>query len=228
MIFGLELRILKEENRCRTALPKEPDVGLSFLIQHLIRTLTCGTGKRLAELKRTLANSPDSPQTTSGSDRLSALAPSRESSPRILETSVPRSVDGYEVIIPTSSDGKCVLGGLSGSVYCALYVNGSIMGISCSIPVTELSPRFGPEIPDSLQPTALQLTIPHPRWMDRFPFPKMRDNMITLRGIIDEEEFFADLFCLDSFEIKSGAAAWDPASWKMGKDFAKKWGYLFF
>ena len=64
--------------------------------------------------------------------------------------------------------------------------------------------------------------------MDRFPFPKMRDNMITLMGIIDEEEFFADLFCLDSFEIKPGAPAWDPTSWKIGKDFGKKWGYLFF
>lgn len=224
--FGIEDP--KRRKQVQDRLAQRARRGSSFLIQLLIRTLTCGAGKRLAEFKRTLVNKPDSPQTTSDSDRFSVVAPSSENSPRILVTSVPRAIDGYDVIIPTTSNGKSILGGLSGSVYCALFVNGSMMGISCSIPVTELSPRCGPEIPDSLQPTALQLTTPHPRWMDRFPFPKMRDNMITLMGIIDEEEFFADLFCLDSFEIKSGAAAWDPASWKMGKNFAKKWGYLFF
>ncbi|RVX67911.1 hypothetical protein B0A52_08516 [Exophiala mesophila] len=165
--------------------------------------------KRLAEFKKASSQNANSPQTSSSCDLLSAVSASPENSPQNLELSPPRSIRGFDVIIP-SSNGKTVHGGLSG------------------IPVTELSPKFGPEVPDSLQPTTLQLTVPHPRWMDRFPFPKMRDNMITLMGIIDEEEFFADLFCLDSFEIKPGAPAWDPTSWKIGKDFGKKWGYLFF
>ena len=102
------------------------------------------------------------------------------------------------------------------------------MGISCSISSSSKSRQVGPEIPDSLRPTELQLTVVHPRWIDRFPFPKMRDNMITLLGIIDEEEFMADLFCFTSFTLDTGAASWDPKAWKIGKEFAAKWGYLFY
>ena len=52
--------------------------------------------------------------------------------------------------------------------------------------------------------------------------------MITLMGIIDEEEFMGDLFCLTSFTLDPGAPSWDPKAWKIGKDFSAKWGYLFY
>ncbi|OAL20160.1 hypothetical protein AYO22_09132 [Fonsecaea multimorphosa] len=103
------------------------------------------------------------------------------------------------------------------------------MGISCAlaVPPAKSNPA-GPDIPESLRPTALQLTTNHPSWIDRFPFPKMRDNLITLMSIIDEEEFIADLFCLTSFTLDPGAAPWDPKAWKIGKEFSAKWGYLFY
>ena len=56
----------------------------------------------------------------------------------------------------------------------------------------------------------------------------MRDNMITLMGIINEEEFLADLFCFTSFTLDAGAASWDPKAWRIGKEFSAKWGYLFY
>ena len=117
---------------------------------------------------------------------------------------------------------------LPGSVYAALFNNGSMMGIACSVSIPSKSAIAGPEIPVSLKPTSLQLTTAHPLWIDRFPFPKMRDNMITLLGIIDEEEFLGDLFCLSSFTLEPGLASWDASAWKVGKEFSEKWGYLFY
>src|ERR1700742_286296 len=102
------------------------------------------------------------------------------------------------------------------------------MGISCAVSCSSKSCPVGPDIPESLRPTELQLTVVHPRWIDRFPFPKMRDNMITLMGIINEEEFLADLFCFTSFTLDAGAASWDPKAWRIGKEFSAKWGYLFY
>jgi hypothetical protein len=36
----------------------------------------------------------------------------------------------------------------------------------------------------------------HPRWYDRLPFPRMRDSLIKLVGVIDEEELLRDLFTM--------------------------------
>lgn len=52
--------------------------------------------------------------------------------------------------------------------------------------------------------------------------------MITLLGIINEEEFLGDLFCLTSFSLDPDSQPWDPAAWKIGREFSEKWGYLFY
>ena len=72
----------------------------------------------------------------------------------------------------------------------------------------------------------------------------MRDNVISLSGVIDEEEFrtslpstpksclltpvVADLFTTDSFVIVPGSVSWDPMAWVVTKSFEEKWGYLFY
>jgi len=114
------------------------------------------------------------------------------------------------------------------TVWAALFQNGAMMGISCAVSFPGKSVPVGPEIPLSLRPTALQLTTIHPRWIDRFPFAKMRDNMINMISIIDEDEFLQDLFCMTSFTVKPGAASWDPTAWSIGSEFSQKWGYLFY
>ncbi|KAK5190671.1 hypothetical protein LTR99_003411 [Exophiala xenobiotica] len=146
-----------------------------------------------------------------------------------LLTSVPRSPDGCQTIIGVSTNpDRCVHTTVTANVYGALFANGALMGLACSITFASKSQPFGPGLPEPLRPTPLQLTTIHPQWIDRFPFPKMRDNMITLLSIIDEEEFLADLFCLTSFTIEPGAASWDPKAWKISKEFGAKWGYLFY
>lgn len=156
------------------------------------------------------------------------LASNEQCSPG-LESSVPRSPGSYYLtLVPTTQPDRYLTTQLPGSVYAALFNNGSMMGITCSISIPGTSRPTGPEIPESLHPTKLQMTTIHPLWIDRFPFPKMRDNMITLLGIINEEEFLSDLFCLTSFCLEPGAPSWDPASWKIGREFSEKWGYLFY
>ncbi|KIW67141.1 hypothetical protein PV04_06413 [Phialophora macrospora] len=143
-------------------------------------------------------------------------------------TTVPRQPSGQQIMAATSTADSCVIATLSSSIYGALYQNGALMGISCAVSCSSKSCAVGPDIPESLRPTELQLTVVHPRWIDRFPFPKMRDNIITLLGIIDEEEFMGDLFRLTSFTLDAGAAPWDPTAWRIGKEFSAKWGYLFY
>ena len=133
------------------------------------------------------------------------------------------------VEVPTPHNPKIVVAAeIPPTVYGALMNNGAMMGITCSSIMPSKSAKVGAEIPEALQPTALQLTTIHHRWIDRFPFPTMRDNFITLSGIIDEEEFLRDLFSMESFAITPGKAGSDPSGWSISKNFAKKWGYLFY
>lgn len=113
------------------------------------------------------------------------------------------------------------------TVFSALYINGQILGLSCSTTVPGRSPSVGPVVPVPLHPTELQLVTIHPLWIDRFPCPKVRNNIISLCGIMDEEEFIKDIFLMPSFTLEPGRMPWDPRAWKIEKCFAEKWGYLF-
>ena len=114
------------------------------------------------------------------------------------------------------------------TVFGALYVNGQILGLSCNVVSPVKSSPVSSDVPLPLQPTPTQLLIVHFTWIDRFPFPKMRDNIINLSFIIDEEEFSRDIFTMPCFSITPGAAPWDPRAWKIEKPFADKWGFLFY
>ncbi|KAM0451914.1 hypothetical protein ACHAO4_005873 [Trichoderma viride] len=47
--------------------------------------------------------------------------------------------------------------------------------------------------PENLTPTTLQLSHPHSGWIDVFPFPEMRDNLIRYEGYFNHAEFLTDL-----------------------------------
>ena len=113
------------------------------------------------------------------------------------------------------------------TVFAALWDNGAMLGLLCSTTIISTSNNVGLHIPESLHPTETQLTVSHPSWVDRFPFPKFRDNFILCYGVVDEEAFLRDLFSMDSFSIKPGRFGWDPTAWSIRPGFAAKWGYLF-
>ena len=114
------------------------------------------------------------------------------------------------------------------TVLSALFINGKVLGMTCGTPIAAKSSPASPDVPLSLQPTPTQLLTVHFRVIDRFPFPKMRDNFINMSAIIDDEEFSSDIFTMPSFSITPGGAPWDPGAWKMEKAFADKWGFLFY
>ncbi|KAJ7717039.1 hypothetical protein B0H16DRAFT_1612418 [Mycena metata] len=114
------------------------------------------------------------------------------------------------------------------TVFTAAFQNGVILGLNCA--TTNFPAKSKPQPPDvpaSLQPTEIQRTTAHPGWMDTLPFPRLRDNMMILNTMIDEEEFIRDFFIIPTFEITPGYASWDPAGWVAQKEFVDKYGFLF-
>lgn len=195
--------------------------------------LPCSTfipaGKRLKEAEICLATPSTCKNTSNSVDN--GLSDNRNDADDQVQhhgLQLTRHPRHYETYITTSSGENLFTGQITATAYSALHQNGALLGLLCSVSTICKSTPVGPEVPEALQPTPLQLTVAHPPWIDRFPFPQMRDNMISLLGIIDEEEFLADLFGLTSFTIESGAASWDPSAWKIGREFSAKWGYLFY
>ncbi|KAH6885362.1 hypothetical protein B0T10DRAFT_530957 [Thelonectria olida] len=88
--------------------------------------------------------------------------------------------------------------------------------------------------PESLRPTAKQRAVQHHPWLDLFPFPRMRDNMIegAANGIFDD-----DMLCYDLVHTGAGSEveqpalivwgeSWDAQAWEVSIAFLKKWGWL--
>ncbi|KPM39354.1 hypothetical protein AK830_g7206 [Neonectria ditissima] len=126
------------------------------------------------------------------------------------------------------------------NVFNALVRNGFAMGFSDKWQEENvLSPftRKGPEqfsiesCPPNLQPTALQRTVPHHPWIDLFPIPQMRDNILRVYGHLNLDEL-----CDDLLDVKPGLdgkptlLVWgdpsDPSGWEASPDFLRKYGWM--
>ncbi|KAJ7721452.1 hypothetical protein B0H16DRAFT_1559887 [Mycena metata] len=168
--------------------------------------------RRLKESAGTLtkassSSSPSNSGYTPGNDLIPV-----HSSPRILAV----NIDARHLSAGTGS----------ATMLAALFQNGVVLGLTCGTVVPAKSKPQPSNVPQSLQPTETQLMRIHPPWIDRFPFPRMRDNMVTL-GVIDEEVFLQYMFTSPTFEVKPGYASWDPTGWVVQKEFVQKWGFLF-
>ncbi|KAI9372823.1 hypothetical protein BJX61DRAFT_542333 [Aspergillus egyptiacus] len=89
----------------------------------------------------------------------------------------------------------------------------------------------GTNIPESLRPTEIQKMVPHHPWLDFFPFPIMRDYLITASHLFDDEELCHDLMAF--WDTRNTGATlvvwgqpWDPWNWEVTEGFARKWGWL--
>ncbi|PYH98849.1 hypothetical protein BO71DRAFT_315418, partial [Aspergillus ellipticus CBS 707.79] len=86
------------------------------------------------------------------------------------------------------------------------------------------------KLPASLQPTHVQRSIPHHPWLDFFPFPEMRDNLIRA-GEFDDDQLCTDVMGFWNLSTEScGLLVWgepaDPASWEVSEAFIKKWPWV--
>ncbi|CEJ54906.1 hypothetical protein PMG11_01193 [Penicillium brasilianum] len=88
------------------------------------------------------------------------------------------------------------------------------------------------DMPLSLRPTKLQRTRPHHPWLDFFPLPKMRDNMIQAGDDWDDDALCHDIM---GFWAHSSTAApgllvwgepWDIRNWELTEAFLKKWQWI--
>jgi hypothetical protein len=90
-------------------------------------------------------------------------------------------------------------------------------------------------MPSNLAPTSLQLTTRHHPWLDLFPIPRMRDNMLTAISVLSPEEeqsLFDDIMesGTGTKDEWGGLFVWgepcDPQSWEVSIPFLQRWGWL--
>ncbi|CDH56887.1 hypothetical protein RO3G_07291 [Lichtheimia corymbifera JMRC:FSU:9682] len=77
--------------------------------------------------------------------------------------------------------------------------------------------------PFTIQPTTLQLTIPHDPRIDLVPTPHMRDRMILFRGLFDLDECFRCILADSTFH---GGDPADPSNWQLPCEFFQKFWFL--
>ena len=82
--------------------------------------------------------------------------------------------------------------------------------------------------PLSLLPTTIQCTTPHHPWLDCFPFPRMRDNLIRAAQSFNDCELCADVVDPTSGDI--GVMVWGdpwfPQNWEFSDLFVRKWSWV--
>lgn len=132
------------------------------------------------------------------------------------------------------------------NVATSLAANASLLGIVEEFydwegvsPMNKQGPMLGltfhdqfSDWPATLKPTQIQLSIEHHPWIDCFPWPQLRDNMIRAferPDLCDEEELCHDVCDLDD-QRESMLFVWgspeDPRNWEVSDSFLTKWAWL--
>ncbi|KAJ5387320.1 hypothetical protein N7509_009861 [Penicillium cosmopolitanum] len=85
--------------------------------------------------------------------------------------------------------------------------------------------------PPSLRPTSLQQDVCHHPWIDLFPIPQMRDNLLQKYGDFDEYALCNDL--VDFYDVsndETGLIVWSnpwlPSGWEVSETFLRKWSWV--
>ncbi|OGM49147.1 hypothetical protein ABOM_002286 [Aspergillus bombycis] len=89
-------------------------------------------------------------------------------------------------------------------------------------------PHERERIPATLLPTAIQALVPHHPWLDCFPFPQMRDNLVMADGSFNDCELCTDMMDPTTGDI--GVMVWGdpwlPQNWEVSELFAQKWSWV--
>jgi hypothetical protein len=156
---------------------------------------------------------------------------------------IPNDAMKAKVILPLSSDHLIVL--IQFNVLRASITNRQIISRIIPRAPDECSTRAGPcilpdpecpkDLPQSLQPTELQRTVPHEQWIDIVPHPKWRDNLILSSGTFDEDELWSDIIGglfegfpasdMETNGIIAWSTPWQASGWELSEGFIRKWGW---
>lgn len=96
-------------------------------------------------------------------------------------------------------------------------------------PFTLCSPSPSPRnIPVSLCPTVTQCSIPHHPWLDCFPFPKLRDNIINAQSYLDTCEIAVVIMepASEKLSMLVWGEPWDPWNWEVSEWFVQNWEWI--
>ncbi|KAB5530389.1 hypothetical protein GE09DRAFT_1041313 [Coniochaeta sp. 2T2.1] len=85
--------------------------------------------------------------------------------------------------------------------------------------------------PVSLSPTLLQRTVEHHPWIDLFPLPQMRDNILRTGVSYDDgplcQVLVDDRRCLGAWSgLIVWGDPWDTYSWEVSEEFARDWFWV--
>jgi len=96
----------------------------------------------------------------------------------------------------------------------------------------ELSLLHDTKMPASLRPTRMQRKVHHHPWIDFFPLPKMRDNLIQAGDDWDDDELCHDIMGFWNSPGSGNAGLlvwgdpWDVQNWELTEAFLKKWQWV--
>ncbi|KAL4812962.1 hypothetical protein BDW67DRAFT_169223 [Aspergillus spinulosporus] len=83
-------------------------------------------------------------------------------------------------------------------------------------------------VPASLLPTAIQCAFPHHPWLDCFPFPRIRDNLVMAADSFEDCELCTDM--MDPTNGDIGVMVWGdpwlPQNWEVSEQFVQKWSWV--
>jgi hypothetical protein len=85
--------------------------------------------------------------------------------------------------------------------------------------------------PPSLHPTSMQRSCQHHPWLDFFPHPRVRDNLIRALGRYDEDELCLDIIGFwNPDPAENMLLVWgephDITNWEVTESFIRKWGWV--
>lgn len=87
------------------------------------------------------------------------------------------------------------------------------------------------KLPVALRPTRIQQQVPHHPWLDFFPHPKMRDNLVEAEDHFDDEQLCVDIMGFwESTQFPCGLLVWgepsDPENWEVTEEFLRKYPWI--
>ncbi|KAE8380457.1 hypothetical protein BDV26DRAFT_290380 [Aspergillus bertholletiae] len=127
------------------------------------------------------------------------------------------------------------------NVYRAFLANITLLGLPveglCEANILSPFNLIGPAppvlelLPQALSPTSTQRSCHHHPWVDFFPYPQVRDNLIRAQGRYDKHQFCLDILGFwDPGTPENMLLVWgepcDPLSWEVTESFIKKWGWV--
>ena len=119
--------------------------------------------------------------------------------------------------------------------------NAAALGFNFDWLICEVVSPFGSDrpagiapVPETLAPTTMQLNTRHHPWVDLFPLPTLRNNLLAAAQVMeaeDEQELYNDVLEAGGGRREWAGLVvwgepWDPSSWEISFPFMQKWGWL--